>query len=105
MIRVVVRGTLVTALLCASLALAGLGWLLYRPGGGGANAYNAFMAAYRRDPSHAVVYAKAYMLLMRLTGGDLQHYVVHRAAAFLAEVTGHADAAREQEWRASQHQP
>lgn len=103
MVRTVARRTLAVGFLCVTLALAGLAWLLYQPGGGTEGAYNAFMAAYMRDPSHAVVYARAYGLLMRATDGDAQHYVIHRVAALVANATGHPDAAREQELRASQH--
>src|SRR5579859_7275650 len=103
MLHLVARGTLVTGMLCATLVLASLGWLLYQPGGGGQNAYNTFIEVYRRDPAHAVVYARAYALLVRVTDGDSQHYVIHSLAAFVAKATGHQAAAREQEWRASQH--
>lgn len=103
MVNLVARGTLAALVLCASVALAGLGWLLYQPGGGDESAYEAFMSAYQRDPSHAAIYARAYELLVRATDGDAQHYVAHRAVATLARATGHGAAAREQEWRASQH--
>ncbi len=103
MLHLVARATLVTGALCVAGVVAGLAWLLYQPGGGTLNAYDAFMSAYEHDPSHSALYARSYGLLMRLTDGDMQHYVVHSVAALVATATGHPDAAREQEWRASQH--
>jgi len=103
MLHSVARAMLVTGALCVACVVAGLAWLLYQPGGGTLNAYDAFMSAYEHDPSHAAVYARSYGVLMRVTDGDVQRYVIHSVAAFVATATGHADAAREQEWRASQH--
>ena len=40
-----------------------------------------------------------------VTDGDLQHYVVHQAAALAAAVAGNGEAAQEQELRAASHRP
>lgn len=85
------------------LILAGLGWLLYQPGGGSWNAFETFMWAWRRDPAHAAIYARAYQALLTVSDGDAQHYVVHTAAADLARWAGNEQAAAGQESRAAAH--
>jgi hypothetical protein len=78
---------------------------VYQPGGG---TYNAFLTAshlWDRYPSMGRYLARAYIVFDDVTDGDLQHYVVHQAAALAAAVAGNGEAAQEQELRAASHRP
>lgn len=96
------------AALAGALALAVvclLGWLLYQPGGGTYNAYRAASEAWEQYPGPGQYVARAYILFEAATSGDIQHYVVHEAAALAATIAGNQQAAQEQELRAAPHRP
>lgn len=97
----------VGVLVCVvALALVGeLGWLLFQPGGGTYNAYQAAEHTWERYPGPGRYVARAYIVFEEATSGDVQHYVVHEAAALVAMLAGYPRAAREQELRAAPHRP
>lgn len=105
MLRTLLRA--VAALLCASLLalLAAVCWLEFPSGRGTQRAYQLASDVWRRDPAHAHLYARAYLLLADLADGDTPHYVVHETAAALARLAGRPDLAAAQEYRAAQHRP
>lgn len=89
-----------------TLALVGvLCWLLYQPGGGTYNAYLAAEHTWDRYPGPGRYLARAYMVFEDVTSGDVQHFMVHEAAALVATLAGDAQAASEQELRAAPHRP
>ena len=88
---------------CALVFLLGVGWLMQQQGSGSEAAFLTFQSVIERDPAHSVVYARAYMLFLDVSDGNVQHYLVHRSAALVARLMGNTSVAEEQESRASRH--